>query len=78
MLASGDAKRWQLASVATLVSHALSVRLLPLLKRLLDDNLDCHIWRQCVRDGAPAPCLHRARVGFGALLSEILASQPNT
>jgi hypothetical protein len=39
MLASGDAKRWQLASIATLVSHAPSVRLLPLLKRLLDDNL---------------------------------------
>jgi hypothetical protein len=39
MLASGDAKRWQLASIATLASHAPSVRLLPLLKRLLDDNL---------------------------------------
>ena len=33
MLASGDAKRWQLASIATLVSHAPSVRLLPLLNR---------------------------------------------
>jgi hypothetical protein len=39
MLASRDAKRWQLASIATLASHAPSVRLLPLLKRLLDDNL---------------------------------------
>jgi hypothetical protein len=39
MLASGDAKRWQLASIATLARHAPSVRLLPLLKRLLDDNL---------------------------------------
>jgi hypothetical protein len=39
MLASGDAKRRQLASIATLVSHAPSVRLLPLLKHLLDDNL---------------------------------------
>jgi hypothetical protein len=39
MLASGDAKRWQLSNIATLASHAPSVRLLPLLKRLLDDNL---------------------------------------
>jgi hypothetical protein len=40
MLASGDAaSRWQIASLATLVSHAPSVSLLPLLKRLLDDNL---------------------------------------
>lgn len=40
MLASGDdAPRWQLASIATLVSHAPSVTLLPLLKRLLDENL---------------------------------------
>ncbi len=39
MLASRDAKRWQLANIATVASHAPSVRLLPLLKRLLDDNL---------------------------------------
>jgi hypothetical protein len=40
MLASGDAaSRWQLASLATLTSCAPSVALLPLLKRLLDDNL---------------------------------------
>jgi hypothetical protein len=40
MLAAGDAaSRWQIASVASLTSHAPSVTLLPLLKRLLDDNL---------------------------------------
>jgi hypothetical protein len=39
MLASGNAERWQLASIATLASHAPDVSLLPLLKRLLDDNL---------------------------------------
>lgn len=39
MLASGDATRWQLASIATLASHAPSVGLLQLLKRLLDENL---------------------------------------
>ncbi|WP_200873802.1 NACHT domain-containing protein [Bordetella bronchiseptica] len=39
MLASSDAQRWQKASMATLASHAPSVDLLPILKRLLDDNL---------------------------------------
>lgn len=39
MLALGDSKRWQKASIATLASHAPSVTLLPILKRLLDDNL---------------------------------------
>lgn len=39
MLASGDAERWHTASVATLASSAPSVNLLPILKRLLDDNL---------------------------------------
>lgn len=39
MLASGNAQRWQVASVATLASHAPSVQLLPLLKLMLDDNL---------------------------------------
>ncbi|MDN3365896.1 hypothetical protein QQO24_01755 [Ralstonia pseudosolanacearum] len=39
MLASDDAKRWHKASIATLASHAPSVSLLPILKRLLDDNL---------------------------------------
>lgn len=39
MLASGDAKRRHTANIATLASHAPSVSLLPILKRLLDDNL---------------------------------------
>lgn len=39
MLAAGDGKRWQLATIATMLSHAPSVAHLPLLKRLLDDNL---------------------------------------
>ena len=39
MLASGDASRRQLASIATLASHAPSVSLLRLLTRLLDENL---------------------------------------
>lgn len=39
LLASDDSTRWQKASIATLASHVPSVRLLPILKRLLDDNL---------------------------------------
>ncbi|MER8683416.1 hypothetical protein [Mesorhizobium sp. M1405] len=39
MLAAGDEKRWQVATIATMLSHAPSVAHLPLLKRLLDDNL---------------------------------------
>ena len=39
MLASGNASRSQLAEIATLASHAPSLDLLPLLKRLLDDDL---------------------------------------
>jgi hypothetical protein len=39
MLASGDAKGWQTASIATLARRAPSVNLLPILKRLLDHNL---------------------------------------
>jgi hypothetical protein len=39
MLASGDASRLQLGSIAMLASRAPSVRLLPILKRLLDENL---------------------------------------
>lgn len=39
MLASGDAQRWKKADIASLASHAPSVSLLPILKRLLDDNL---------------------------------------
>jgi len=39
MLDSGNAERLQMASIAVLASHAPDVSLLPLLKRLLDDNL---------------------------------------
>jgi hypothetical protein len=39
MLASGNAERWQVEWIATLASHVPDVSLLPLLKRLLDDNL---------------------------------------
>ena len=39
MLTSGDATRWQLAEIARLASRAPSVRLLGLLRRLLDENL---------------------------------------
>lgn len=39
MLAAGDVKRWQVATIATMMSHAPSVAHLPILKRLLDDNL---------------------------------------
>jgi len=39
MLVSGDATREQLASIVTLASHAPTVSLLPLLRRLLDEEL---------------------------------------
>lgn len=39
MLAAGTAKRRHIAELATLASHAPSVELVPLLKRMLDDNL---------------------------------------
>ncbi|MGO4339921.1 NACHT domain-containing NTPase [Labrys sp. KB_33_2] len=39
MLAAGDEKRWRVATIATMMSHAPSVAHLPHLKRLLDDNL---------------------------------------
>ena len=39
MLSSIDAQRRHKASIATLASHAPSVSLLPMMKRLLDDNL---------------------------------------
>lgn len=39
LLAAENATRSQKSSIATLISHAPSVTLLPILKRLLDDNL---------------------------------------
>jgi hypothetical protein len=78
MLASGDAKRSRLANIATLASHAPSVRLLPLLKRLLDDNLRRYRafreeaaaqgWRQgdAVNE-ARTPCTHEYLRAFLAI-----------
>lgn len=40
LLALESATRWQKSSIATLIQHAPSVILLPILKRLLDDNLN--------------------------------------
>jgi hypothetical protein len=78
MLASGDAKRWQLASIATLASHAPSVRLLPLLKRMLDDNLRRYRafreeaqaagWRHSdAVNEARTPCTHEYQRAFLAI-----------
>ncbi|WP_255369625.1 NACHT domain-containing NTPase [Nitrosovibrio sp. Nv17] len=39
MLAAGDEKRWRVATITTMMSHAPSVEHLPFLKRMLDDNL---------------------------------------
>lgn len=39
MLAAGDEKRWRVAAIAAMMSHAPSVAHLPLLKSMLDDNL---------------------------------------
>jgi hypothetical protein len=78
MLASGDAKRWLLANIATLASHAPSVVLLPLLRRLLDDNLRRYRafreqaaaqgWRQgdAVNE-ARTPCTHEYLRAFLAI-----------
>jgi len=75
MLASGDATRVELASIATLASKAPSVNLLPLLKRLLDENLRRYRafrqeaqatgWRQGkVIDEARAPHTHEYQRAF--------------
>ena len=42
LLASENATRSQKSAIATLISHAPSVALLPVLKRLLDDNLSSY------------------------------------
>jgi hypothetical protein len=39
MLSTGDEKRLRIATIATMMSHAPSVEHLPLLKRMLEDNL---------------------------------------
>lgn len=58
MLASTDATRWQLASVAELVTLAPSVNLLQLLKRLLDEELRRY---RMFREEATAICWRRGR-----------------
>lgn len=78
MLAAGDAKRWQTASIATLASRAPSVTLLPILKRLLDDNLQRYRafreeakatgWRQSpVKDEATHPYTDQYQRAFLAI-----------
>ena len=78
MLASGDATRGQLASIATLASGAPSVSLLRLLKRLLDENLSRYRafrdearatgWRQGkALDEARTPHTHEYQRAFQAI-----------
>lgn len=78
MLASGDATRGQLASIATLASHVPSVSLQPLLKRLLDEELRRYRafreeanaigWRQGkVSDEARTLYTHEYQRGFLAI-----------
>lgn len=67
MLASGNAERRHLANIAVLASHVPDVSLLPLLKRMLDDNLlryralreeaEAASWSNCnAVDGARLRC----------------------
>lgn len=55
LLVAENASRMQKASIARLISHAPSVTLLPILKRLLDDNL--HLYRS-FREAAKASGWH--------------------
>jgi len=78
MLIASDATRHQLASVARLIVQAPSVRLLPLLKRLLDENLSRYraareeakatAWRPGpARDEAAHPFTHEYFCAFQAI-----------
>lgn len=78
LLASDDAKRWQKANVATLASHVPSVSLLPILKQLLDDNLERYRafrreaeaarWRPCdAVNEARMPMTHEYQRAFLAI-----------
>ncbi|MEL7831345.1 hypothetical protein AAG604_04085 [Citromicrobium bathyomarinum] len=80
LLASGDAERRHIASVATLVRRAPDVSLLPLLKRMLDENLRRYRavreeaaaegWRQGKpRDEASWPMTHEYMRAFMAIKS---------
>lgn len=78
MLASGNAERRQVASIAELASHAPDVSLLPLLKRMLDDNLQRYRafreeaeavgWRHGnAVDEARSPMMHEYQRAFLAI-----------
>jgi hypothetical protein len=78
LIASGDAKRWQKANVATLASRVPSVKLLPILKQLLDDNLERYRafrreaeaarWRPCEAvNEARMPMTHQYQRAFLAI-----------
>ncbi|WP_199554843.1 NACHT domain-containing protein [Sandaracinobacteroides hominis] len=80
VLASGDAERRHIASVATLARRAPNVSLLPLLKRMLDENLRRYRafreeaaaagWRQGkARDEASWPMTHEYMRAFMAIES---------
>lgn len=78
MLASEKAERRQVASIAVLASHVPDVRLLPLLKRMLDHNLlryralreeaEAAGWRNCnAVDGARWPMTYEYKRAFLAI-----------
>jgi hypothetical protein len=80
MLASSDATREQKATIARLASHVQSVRLLPILTRLLDDNLKRYRafrveaaaanWRPCSAvTEAQHPMMHEYMRAFSVIRS---------
>lgn len=80
MLASGTAERRHLLNIATLICHSPNVNLLPLLKRLLDDNISRYRalreeaeavgWRNCnAVDGARWPMMHEYSRSFLAIVA---------
>lgn len=85
MLDSGDASRLELGSIATLAARAPSVSRLPLLKRLLDENLrrfrafreeaKAAGWRQGnATDEARSPNTHQYKRAFDAINAPETAS----
>jgi hypothetical protein len=81
MLASGNAERKHLLNIATLISYYPNVNLLPLLKRLLDENIrryrhlreeaEAVGWRNGnAVDGAHWPMMHEYQRAFLAIVSE--------
>ena len=80
VLVSGDAERRHIASIATLASRAPDVSLLPLLKRMLDENLRryrafreeavANAWRQGkAKNEAGWPMTHEYQRAFMAIKS---------